>query len=159
MLRKIVLPKIPTPKTVRVVMLSLVVVLFFALVAVYLFGKNSHDEASLPCTGQIISRYNDVIRAKDKTTYESGLRLLAEDIKSLEGYREDITCTYILYDYYSDIRDTDNTGEYISAYETLSNEGATLDSGIAEPDSLTMMKDKLRGFDPSPQQNDAGGRG
>lgn len=125
----------------------------------YFLRDDGRSGVTSPCSGLIVQEYNRVLTSKLASDYQSGLQALTERIESINGQDDDITCAYILYEYYSFVRDAKATAKHVNNYESLSSKGQVLDDGIIDPDGISMMRDKLRGLEPGEEPNDSGGQG
>lgn len=88
------------------------------------------------CGEAIIVRYNNA----SGDSYTKELEEVAKDVESTAGYSRDITCNYIVYLHYANVRDVDKSRQLLETMKILKQQGKNIDAKILNQKSFEDME-------------------
>lgn len=111
------------------------------------------------CGDDVVSKYNEAIKAETLDAYKSQLKTVFEDVDKRAGKEDDATCAFVIYRYYLYENQTEQVNSAVENLKKLSNEGAYPSNKLADPQSIDQIEARASIIDGNIESSDAGGAG
>lgn len=136
----------PKPRLAKKLILTAAILAIGALAA-GMWYLMSTREPVVVCGSEMVERHNSANRRGG--SHDGEIREIAQEIESIENYKEDPTCVSMVYYYYAyQAFDYEKTKEHLEVLRVLTEEGRQIDSDLISGDSIERMESHFKNMDP-----------
>ena len=90
------------------------------------------------CGDKIIDQHNQAIRSTEN--FADNVKKVAKSVEGKAGYKNDITCVYIVFQHYSYAQDVTKSRELFDTMKTLQQKGKRIDAKVLDQQSFEQME-------------------
>lgn len=133
----------PKPKLTKKLLFAIAL-----LVIVFMLGAWALRSQESVCGQDIVQRHNAAnLRGG---SHDKEIMKIAQEIESIENYKEDPTCVSMVYYYYAyQGYDYEKTKEHLEVLRVLTAEGKHIDGDLVSRDSIETMEAHFENMDPN----------
>lgn len=130
-------------KNKRLILFISVVVIIIVLIISWVRLVNAINI----CDDEVVLRYNNSFKPENSKNFNADIKMLSKEIEAKRGYSKDITCNYLVYQYYSGQHDATKSRELLENIKNLSSKGKKINPKVKNLRPIDEMESFIKALE------------